>query len=340
MIHFRRVDENNQQQFLQLLEDNPMQGWINTALTRQPSYCEGQHYFGDEQAFLAEEEQESIGCYQLTTHQGFINGELRPLGYLNSLRVAQAYRHKIRIIKAGFEHLQHTIALPMHCYTSIASDNLEARRLLEKGIKGLPRYEYLGELCTLVISKRRGKATKCWQTVNAKAWLDFYQQQACQYQLAPYVSEPWFTQSTLTPLAYMNNETIAACAVLWQQQSFKQVKVMRYHPVIKVLRPFYNLYSVLTKRPCLPKIKQTLPQTFLAFFQNTQLDHTINLIADALARCPTPLLTLSLSVDNPQCDQIINAFKPFVYKTCIYRVHFNEPLQWQNRPIQLEAAIL
>lgn len=340
MINFQRVDENNQQQFLQLLEDNPMQGWINTVLTRQPSYCGGQHYFGDEQAFLAEEQQESVGCYQLTTHQGFINGELSTLGYLNSLRVAQAYRHKVRVIKAGFEHLKQSMSLPTYCYTSIASDNHEARRLLEKGINSLPRYEYLGELYTLVISKRRGKATRHWQNVDAKAWLDFYQQQACQYQLAPYISEPWFIRSKLTPLAYVNNEMIAACAVLWQQQAFKQVKVTRYHPAIKALRPFYNLYSVLTKRPCLPKVNQTLPQTFLAFFHCAQADTTMALIADALAQCPTPLLTLSLSANNPQCAEVIKVFKPFVYKTSIYRVHFNEALPWQARPMQLEAAIL
>lgn len=340
MINFQRVDDSNQQQFLQMLEDNPMQGWINTVLTRQPSYCDGQHYFGDEQAFLAEEQQQSVGCYQLTTHQGFINGELSTLGYLNSLRVAQAYRHKIRVIKAGFEHLQQNSVLPTYCYTSIASDNSEAKRLLEKGISGLPRYEYLGELCTLVISKRRAKVTKLWQKIDAKAWLDFYQQQACQYQLAPYINESWLTQSKLTPLAYVNNEKIVACAVLWQQQAFKQVKVTRYHPVIKALRPFYNLYGVLTKRPCLPKVKQTLPQTFLAFFHCVQADITMALIADALAQCPTPLLTLSLSADNPQCAQIIKAFKPFVYKTSIYRVHFNKTLPWQAHPLHLEAAIL
>lgn len=340
MISFQRVDENNQQQFLQLLEDNPMQGWINTVLTRQPSYCEGQHYFGDEQAFLAEEQQESVGCYQLTTHQGFINGKLGSLGYLNSLRVAQAYRHKIRVIKAGFEHLQQHMALPTYCYTSIASDNLEARRLLEKGINGLPHYEYLGELCTLVISKRRGKATNCWQRADAKAWLDFYQQQACQYQLAPHISEPWLTGSTLTPLACVNHEKIVACAILWQQQAFKQVKVTRYHPAIKAFRKLYNLYSDLAKRPCLPKVNQTLPQTFLAFFHCSQANTTMALIEDALAQSPTPLLTLSLSANNPQCADVIKVFKPFVYKTSIYRVHFNESLPWQVRPMQLEAAIL
>lgn len=342
MINFYPVNRENQGEFLTLLTDNPMQGRVNTALTREPCYFAGKDYFGVEQAFLAKEDNQTIGCYQFTTHQGFINGSLTSLGYLNSLRVSHQFRHKIRVIKAGFKHLQQRLVLPTYNYTSIASDNLTARRLLEKGINGLPRYEYVGELCTLVISKHRAKKHKLWQeATDDKVWLDFYHQQASQSLLAPYLSESWLKQSTLTPLVYRDNSGLKACAVLWQQQTFKQVKITYYHPMFRILRPFYNGYSLLTKRPCLPALQKILPQTFLAFFYCVDIQQTVSLVADALEHCQTPLLTLSFAAKNPQCASIVKAFKPLVYKTSIYRVNFmDEQPPLQSQSFHLEAAIL
>lgn len=341
MINFHPVSTQNQTQLLALLEDNPMQGWVSTMMTRQPNYLQGKDYFGEEQAFLAEDEGQTVGCYQLTTQQGFVNGQLTTLGYLNSLRVNTAYRHKIGVLKAGFRHLQQHFDLPTYCYTSIVSDNRVARRLLEKRINGLPNYHYVGELCTLVIAKRKAKKSGLWQHITAtKEWLAFYNQQANQYQLAPYLSEQWLAKSQLIPLGYINNNQLQACTVLWQQQAFKQIKVAHYHPLIALLRPLYNGYNYFAKRPCLPKVNHVLPQSFLAFLHTTDQQLLIPLIADALYHCQTPLLTLSLMMDNPLLLQIIQTFKPFVYKTRIYRVDFVEPPLWQPNPLNLEAAIL
>lgn len=343
MINFHHITEANQQQLLKLFEENAMQGWGGTVMTRQPNYLAQQHYFGEEIPFLAEENGNIVGCYQLTKQQGFIDGQLTTLGYLNSLRVAQAYRHKIRVLKAGFQHLQQNFSLPDYCYTSIASDNYSAQRLLEKGIKGLPQYRYVGELYTLIISKQRAKQYDLWQPIvqaEQTAWVDFYNQTASQYQLAPYLTEQWLLNSQLMPLGYYQLGKLQACATVWQQLAFKQVKVAHYHPLINLLQPIYNSYAYLAKRPRLPKRYQALPQSFLAFFQSQDNSLLISLIVDALHLCNTPLLTFSLAAKHPLLHNIINMFKPFIYKTRIYRVDFKTAPIWQDNNLHLEAAIL
>lgn len=341
MINFQAVSPTNENYFLKLLEENAMQGWLNMLMTRQPSYLAHQHYFGQEYPILAEEAGNYLGCYQLTKHQGFINGELNTLGYLNSLRITPAYRHKIRVIKAGFDHLRQSMHIPDYCYTSIASDNKVAKRLLEKGLASLPSYRPLGELCTLVIAQQQSKSYNLWQpTQNYQAVVNFYNHQARQYQLAPYLDPAWLKAAKLPVLVHYQNKKITACAVLWNQQAFKQIMVNQYHPLVKLARPFYNGYAQLTGRPLLPNIKQTLDQTFLAFFQIADEQLLLPLLTDALNYCRTRLLTLSLAKDQPLLKNIIKKLKAITYQTTIYGVDLMSHPNWLPLRLKPEAAIL
>ncbi|MFD1260471.1 hypothetical protein [Entomomonas asaccharolytica] len=341
MINFHAVSATNQQYFLKLLEENAMQGWVDMLMTRQPNYLNKQHYFGQEYPILAEQEGSFLGCCQLTRQQGFVNGQLVELGYLNSLRVSKNYRNKIRVLKEGFNYLKHFFSPPDYCYTSIASDNKTARRILEKGVAGLPKYQLLGELCTFVIAKQRAKDLGLWQKVEQpQAIVDFYNKQAIQYQLAPYLTEDWLIKASLPVLGYYQNNQLQGCTVLWNQQQFKQIVAAHYHPMISLLRPVYNGYAKLTKRPTLPRLKQVLDQTFLSFFQVQDQRMIIPLIKDALHHCQTSLLTFSLAANHPQASAIINIFKPLLYKTRIYGVELVANPRWEKQMLNPEAAIL
>lgn len=341
MINFHTVSATNQQYFLKLLEENAMQGWVDMLMTRQPNYLNKQHYFGQEYPVLAEQEGNVLGCCQLTKQQGFVDGQLVDLGYLNSLRVSENYRNKIRVLKEGFNYLKNFLSPPNYCYTSIASDNKIARRILEKGVAGLPKYHLLGELYTFVIAKQRAKHLGLWQKEKQpQAIVSFYNKQARQYQLAPYLTEDWLIKSNLPVLGYYQNSQLEGCAVLWNQQQFKQIVASHYHPLIGLLRPVYNGFAKLAKRPNLPQVKQVLDQSFLSFFQVQDQQMIISLIKDALHHCQTSLLTLSLAKKHPQAQAIIDTFKPFVYKTRMYGVELVASPVWEKQMLNPEAAIL
>lgn len=53
-----------------------------------------------------------------------------------------------------------------------------------------------------------------------------------------------------------------ACAVLWDQQRFKQVLAARYSSRIRRLRLLWNGYATLTGKVPLPKMGQPLDQSF------------------------------------------------------------------------------
>lgn len=342
-MHFQTALPEHSSLLLQLLEENAMQGTIDMVMTRRPDYFSNLHYFGTEYPVLAEEHNRVVGMCQLTKHNGFINGQLQPLGYLNSLRVSHHYRNRIRVLISGFDYLKQHLSPPPYCYTSIASDNLTARKLLEKEHTGLPRYSPLGELSTLAISTQRGRYLGLWQNQTVEQYqevVEFYHRQAIGYQLSPQLSVEWLINSGLPVWGYRVNGELRACAVLWNQQTFKQVMALDYHSIWRTLKPIYNGYASLMKRVALPAKQQALDQSFLAFFAIADHQDMLSLIDDALSRCTTNVLTFGVACSHPMLNAVIKRFRPLSYKTCLYGVDLVASPVWSQQAIAPEAAIL
>lgn len=342
-MRFQAASRQHSSSLLQLLEENAMQGAIEMVMTRRPDYFANLHYFGTEYPVLAEEHDRVVGMCQLTKHNGFINGQLQPLGYLNSLRISHSYRNRIRVLKSGFDYLKQHLSPPQYCYTSIASDNLTARKLLEKENTGLPRYHPLGELNTLAISTQRGRYLGLWQNQTVEQYpevVEFYHRQTIGYQLSPQLSVEWLINSGLPVWGYRVNGELQACAVLWNQQAFKQVMALDYHSIWRAIKPIYNGYASLMKRVALPAKQQTLDQSFLAFFAVADRQDMLSLIDDALSRCTTKVLTFGLASSHPMLKAVVKRFRPLSYKTCLYGVDLAASPVWPQQTIAPEAAIL
>jgi len=77
------------------------------------------------------------------------------------LRLDAAYAGRFDILRRGYQFFRELQAdAPADFYfTSIAADNERARRLLERGLPSMPRYEFIGEFVTVLLrSARRSPA--------------------------------------------------------------------------------------------------------------------------------------------------------------------------------------
>ncbi|EPY5345340.1 N-acetyltransferase [Klebsiella aerogenes] len=327
---------------LGLLEENAMGGDIDLVLTRRPDFFSAQCGVSSEHPVIALEGEKAVGMCMLTRHMGFANGEQQPLGYLGSLRISPGYRHRVRILKKGFAAL-HQFSPPERCYTSIASDNVVARRLLEKGISGLPRYQCLGDMLTLAISRRRGKRHELWRVLSPQDYpqvVDFYSRHAQFRQLAPTLCADWLNHAGLPVLGYSDGQELRACAVLWDQRAFKQVLAAGYSRRMRVLRPFWNGYAAVAGRVALPQPGQPLEQSFLAWFACNDTVSVVDLVEDALTLCPTKVMTLGLPAGHPDAAKLISRTCPVVYRTCLYCVNLSASPSWDPRMVWPEVALL
>src|SRR5688572_813369 len=141
-----------------LLRENPMRGAISISLEHEHDYFAGADIgVARDQTNVAFDDEQLRCMGRCTTRTAWINGKARRTGYLSELRLDASARGRFDLVRDGyrfFRSLQETNPADVY-FTSIAADNQRARRLLERGLPGLPRYTHIGDLTTLLISTRR-----------------------------------------------------------------------------------------------------------------------------------------------------------------------------------------
>lgn len=346
MIKYNLANDANEATLRSLLRDNPMPSWVDISMTREPYFFSNMNTVTKDYAVLARDGENAVGMYTCTLQTVFLNGMPCTLGYLGGLRVSEAYRNKIRVIKNGFKSLIRLIPTCDHPYwfTSVASDNKQARKLLERGLKGMPKYSKIGELTTFALPVAQGKGLKLWRTASETDItniIEFYNRHASGLQLAPQLDERWIRQIGIANFLIYGSTQIEACLAIWNQTQYKQVVINAYQPIIKMLRPLYNIYARCRNQIQLPAPGQQLNQSFLSFaaFSPSVMSDMERLLKDALSHCQTPIAIMSLYSQHPSIP-VLKALKPIIYQTCLYTVSFGSPPILDDRPVQPEAALL
>lgn len=330
-----------------LLRDNAMSSWVSMAVTREPSYFAGTNRFGHDWAVIARKDNTPIGMYSCSEQYIHLNGIQTELGYLGALRLSPAYRNRLRILRDGYTSIRSFTPnrKPELWYTAIATDNHVARRILEANLPGMPIYSATNNFVTMAFPKARSRFQGLWRQAQydeLERISNFYNQQAKQYQFSPVLTPDIAIKTGASFFVVEQSGTLKACMALWNQQEYKQVVASAYRRPLGALLPIYNIYARLARKVQLPKVGQTLDQTYLAFLSVLpQLDQEITaLIGDALAICPSPVLTLGLHAQHPWLTPLRRVYQPASYQTCIYTVSFGEHVEIDGRLAQPEVAVL
>ena len=89
-----------------LLRENATDGWIRLAFAREPDAFTAAAVMGGAHAYVIARSRvsgEAVGVCEWSVRDAFVDGESRPLAYLGALRVAPTHRHRIRVLRGGFE---------------------------------------------------------------------------------------------------------------------------------------------------------------------------------------------------------------------------------------------
>ncbi len=362
-VIFRLASSGDNAQLKMALRVNAMDSWVRLSFEREPSYFDGEALMGLSYTVIACDENQPalmVGMYSCAFLPVHINGVATRIGYLGGLRVNQQYRHKIRILKGGFASIPKLISeqstIPFW-FTSVASENVSARRLLETGLKGMPIYRAVGEMETLAFNTRQGKLQGLLQQAtrdDIPALVDFFNRQATRYQFSPVLSPEWLQGLSgdkglvLSDFWLAKNGTdIQACLAIWDQRAFKQTVSQGYRYPLNALRGLYNLYAGVTGRVKLLKTGKKLEQIYLSFVAFEHLDDTlpVQIIREGLAlarKKGAEVAIIGLSVDNPLLAMLKQSLKPGIYRTCIETVNLrgDSNPNLNGLPPQPEVALL
>lgn len=338
-----------------LLRATPLPGRISLSLEREPNYFADAELPGEsKQTIVAREGGRLICAGCCSIRQRFVNGEPRRIGYLGGLRLDARQAGRFDILRRGYEFFREIQAgAPADFYfTSIAADNERARRLLERGLPGMPLYEFLGEFVTVLIPtsrRRRGKKDHSADTNSgevrkeadrdrppsavAKERVAFLNECNRAWQFTScWSADEFFALRRLGLQAsdfrvVRQGGRMVACGALWDQRKFKQTVIRNYAPWLALARPAFNAVARVIGRPRLPAVGETLASAFASPLasRTAETEAVIGLVAelrDLARRRGIEYLTLGFAATDSRLATVGNHFCFREYRSRLYVVRW------------------
>jgi hypothetical protein len=270
---------------------------------------------------------------------------LERVGYLGELRIAPGTPSSARLLRDGYALLADSVSSfgVAGFFTSIASDNLRARRVLERGPRlGLPVYRPLASLVTLVAPVRRPAAADPDALVadaEPEESTAFVRDHARRAQLTlPWNDGQWAALGAHAALprdmcVVRRGGAIVAAAAVWDQRSFRQTVIDGYDGSLRVTRPLVNVVQRLRGLPPLPAGGSVLaqgallgatvphPQDWAALWRKLQR---------RAAASGLQWLTLTRDARDPHLAALRSLMRAREYHTTLYDVAWPDRPSWHD----------
>jgi len=342
----------------EMLLESPMQGWVRLAFSLGPPGIPKAE--SDKNIVLVKENKpphEPVALYAFERMRLYINGMPTDVVYLGLLRVRPAFRKRIAVLRDAFASIPYftkALGLPERYFTSVGADNFPARRILETGLKQLPRYAFQGEMHSMAFSTALGKNYGLLETARNEDWSEleeFLNNQARKFQYAPVLGKIVLAQHTgeiniRDFLLLRQNGRLRACLALWGCQS-RPIIVAGYRQPLETLRPLYNVWARVRQLPALPQPGTELQSVSLAFtaFAPDAIPLARQCLLDALYRVRrtrrAATAITGLNVQNP----LYEVFRKLPCSTYVTRIESvdwdkNAPAPTSSLAVQPEIALL
>lgn len=271
-----------------LLASNAMPGNIEVTFEREPNYFTGCGTMGHRWQVLVGRHQPSneiaaVLCRGIQAR--YVNGQVRPVGYLGQLRVAHAYRgrwvlvHGIKALRKLHEDGETDLYL-----SAISEENRVARGVLvDRPRPGFPQMHEVARLHTLGIVLHRARLG--WRRARSRTDLtiarasseqaselvSFLRQEGPKRQFFPSYTEKdlsgpltrGFCLEDMLVARYRSQ--IVGIVGLWDQTSYKQTVVQSYSKTLRRLRPIYNLLAPFVRAQPLPGTGSHIRSAYASF---------------------------------------------------------------------------
>jgi hypothetical protein len=326
-----------------LLRSNPMEGEISVTLEREPDVFLAASIEGHRHDTIVARDASSgrvAGMASRSVYEGFLNGVPQTIGYLGQLRVDGQYRGRPGLLSRGYaaiRSLRGSADLPFDL-TTIVADNVRARRVLEAGLDGLPIYQPLEELTTVIVPMWRRQTLPqagAMRVENGSREMipdivGCLERYGRRFQFAP----RWTAEALLSPercrdlspadfLIAVRGDHVTGCLALWDQSRFKQIVVRGYGRSMRRWRPWVELSSRLAGTPRLPPVGERLSHAFVSHIAideddeetfSALLSHAGNAAVERGHAC----LIFGFSARHPFLDHIRRTHRAWTYSSVLY----------------------
>jgi hypothetical protein len=343
-LRFSLATRQDGPELLALLAQQTMPGWVRLSFRRDPDFFLAADAEGREHQVLTARDEDTgalVAMHERCVQPAYVDGAVQRVGYLGGLRVdtrLPAGRWRVRLMREGFAAGRELLRREDETrfdLTAIVHDNRAARRLLEKGLPGLPRYTPAGEWLTLALRTRSVEPPRSPLRARAATPADgamllaLLRRHNRRQQLAPAWSTPDLGRDGQELLLAERAGEVLGCAAIWDQRAFRQVVVRGYRRPLGALRPALNAVAPLLGVPHLPAPGSTLALGWLSHLALAEQPAAVavTLVGAALGqarRRGLEQLLLGLPPDHPAVPALARHFRPLRYRSMLYLVHWHE----------------
>jgi len=348
-IELRLAKPEDDPDLRKILCENPIAGDISLSFEREPNYFIAAQVEAPDYQIIVGKDLDIdrvIGMGARSIRSLYINGKAKKIGYLSQFRIDQNYRAMRKgLMKAWqfFKKLNQDGKSPFY-YTSIIENNLPARRLLTRGLPGLPKYTEYSRMNTLAIYSRRKKKNlgsprhveiKHGNDVEKTAIIECLQRNLPRYQFAPLWDETLLFTPKHTPglapedfIVAVEGDKVVGCIALWNQGGYKQTVVRGYSKIVKYFRWAINLAAIMFGFPVLPPIGEKINHAYASHLAIDEDDLEIyqalirKLYNHAVKRDYSYFM-LGLCDHHPFFQYTKKEYAHLNYKSIIYLVSWN-----------------
>ena len=330
-VHLRRM-----------LRASVMPGRVRVAFTREPDFFAADGMAGAQDVtVVARRDGRVIGSGRCSVFSLMRNGVPRRIGYLSALRVTERTRESARLLREGYDLLgSETAHLADGFFTSVATDNVRARRVLEHGGRlGLPSYQRLCDLVTLVGAVSADRRSTPESSATESELGEFLARASHDSQLSlEWDASRWrdlarHGVSARDFSVVRQDGRIVAGAAVWDQRAFRQTVIDGYEGWLHRVRPLLNVATALQRRPQLPRPGSVLAQGSL--FGAGTADPAAwpalwRLVRRRAAASGLSWLTLSRDARDPELPMLRRLMKGQEYGTTLYEVRWTDGPCWTD----------
>lgn len=286
-LTYALATERDDGELRQLLAETPMDGRVRIAFEREPSYFHAVRVQGAFAQVVVARDAESgalVGTGTRVVRPGFVNGEVRPVGYLGDLRLRPAYRGGLAVARGYrlFRELHADGRADLY-HTVIAAENRLALATIAAGRAGLPAYRDLGLVHSPAINLDRrgcrppevdaGVAIVRGEVDLLPDIVACLHRNGQRKQFAPCPTVEDFTAADGRLRDFrvedfhvaLRGSRVVAVLAGWDQRGFKQTRVAGYAGALRVVRPLWNLGAPALGLPRFPPAGDRLHAFYVTF---------------------------------------------------------------------------
>ena len=275
------------------LVNNPLPGNIEVTFEREPDFFAGSEIRGPFNQTIAVRDlnrDKIIGMASRSVAKAFVNGKPTELGYLSDLRLSPEYRSG-SLLARGYRFLKqlHADGRALLYTTAIFAENSRALATLTGGRAGLPAYHPMGCLDCSGINLGRAKPPFEARCDIARGSLTLLPQiveclnrNNSRKQFAPFhscedflSSERWRDFNVSDFYVALRNGQVIGVIGHWNQQRFKQTRVIRFGGPLRWLAPMAKIAHPILKGRRFPEVGEELRSFYVSFVAIDDDDITV-----------------------------------------------------------------